>query len=1130
VLRCGRGEAPIPDQNKVEALIAKWEGARGGAEQANFAVFIHDLVDALELERPGVAQGGVLGEYQFEGPVAGGSNRTLGGKGRIDLYKRGCFVMEAKQSQLRPGETEAPGLFDAADVIPLTPAGARYDQLMIRAQAQAKNYAVNLPGDHPSVPFLIVCDVGRAFELFFDFAGNGRGYGFYPDKQRYRVPLAKLRDPEVQALLRDIWTEPRRRDPRLISAEVTREVSKRLADVSAWLEETQKAKVTALPAHERSIAVEETALFVMRLLFCMFAEDIGLLPENRFKEFLESTIDDQSAFENGLHDLWRNMNKAQSPRWSWVVREDVRYFNGGLFENDKVYVLGRAERGELLAAARHQWRNVEPAIFGTLLEQALSPTERAKLGAHYTPRAYVERLVDATIMEVLNAEWDAIQAGFSTHLFRRPGLEPGQGFSSDLAVEGSLGPDQVRADEENGADENLENAVAFHQRLSRVTVLDPACGTGNFLYVAMEAIERLEARVIETIEQLGGRAEPLVGPHQFFGLEKNPRAAKIAELVLWIGWLRFRIQNNPDSVPEPVLARGANINFGRHGGYDAVLRMTDAGEPDLETPLPAEWPEAEFIVGNPPFIGGKDMRSRLDPPGYAEAVWKANPRVPPSADFVMQWWDRAAHLLTAPGSTLRRFGFVTTNSITQEFSRRVIARYLASPLPSGEGQGASAPRGEGDDAFPQSPSPSRPAAPRGPLPLPQGEGKLSLIYAIPDHPWTKAGRDAAAVRIAMTVAERGAKPGCFAEVVREAALDSDAPAVELASTVAPINANLSIGADVTAAVSLKASAGICHDGVKLHGKGFAVTRAQAQLLGLGTREHLDGHIRPYRNGRDLTGVPIDGSREKLVLDFFGLDEPSVRQRFPEAYQHLLASVKPERDRNNRATYRNNWWIFGEPRRELRPALEELGRYIATVDTARHRLFQFLPVNIICDDKVVLVASDDAFHLGVLSSRNHVQWALAAGGWLGVGNDSVYVKSKVFDPFPFPDTKPEQRAAIGELAEELDTTRKAVLAEVPKLTMTELYNLREGLKAGTLDKAGEARALASRAAIVDRLHAQIDAEVAAAYGWPADLPPSEIVARLVALNAERAAEEKAGRVRWLRPDYQVPRFGGGAPEQ
>jgi hypothetical protein len=1086
-------------------------------------------VDALGLERPGVAEGGVLGDYQFEGPVAGGSNRTLGGKGRIDLYKRGCFVMEAKQSQLRPGESEAPGLFDGADVIPLTPAGARYDQLMIRAQAQAKNYAVNLPGDHPSVPFLIVCDVGRAFELFFDFAGNGRGYGFYPDKQKYRVPLAKLRDPDIQSLFRDIWTDPRRRDPRLISAEVTREVSKRLADVSAWLEETQKTKVAALPAHERSIAVEETALFVMRLLFCMFAEDIGLLPEGRFKEFLEATLDDQAAFENGLHDLWRNMNKVQSPRWSWVVREDVRYFNGGLFENDKVYVLGRAERDELLAAARHQWRNVEPAIFGTLLEQALSPTERAKLGAHYTPRAYVERLVDATIMEVLNAEWEAVEEHLSQRE-RSSQRESADRVRGSGLSEESQSPHPARAASASRPlpmGERLEIARAFHRRLASVTVLDPACGTGNFLYVAMEAVERLEARVIERIEQLGGRAEPLVGPHQFFGLEKNPRAAKIAELVLWIGWLRFRLQNNPDSVPEPVLQRGANINFGRHGGYDAVLRMTDAGEPDLETPLPAEWPEAEFIVGNPPFIGGKDMRARLDPPGYAEAVWKANPRVPPSADFVMQWWDRAAHLLTRPGSKLRRFGFVTTNSITQEFSRRVIARYLKSSPERGGGPAAE-PTVEGAQSAAASESgPLHQPAAGGPPPR-AGEDHLSLIYAIPDHPWTKAGRDAAAVRIAMTVAERGTRPGCFAEVVREAALDSDAPVVELRTTVAPINANLAIGADVTAAVPLRANEGIASPGMKLHGAGFIVTPAEAAHLGLGRREGLEQHIRPYRNGRDLLGT----SRGVMVIDLFGLSEKEVRQRFPEVYQHLLATVKPERDRNARATYRDNWWVFGEPRRELRPALAKLTRYIATVETAKHRVFQFLPAEVLPDNMLVAIASDDPFHLGVLSSRPHTEWAVRAGAWLGVGNDSRYSKSKVFDPFPFPDTTPEQRAAIGELAEELDATRKAVLAEVPKLTMTELYNLREGLRAGTLDKAGEARALAARAAIVDRLHAQIDAEVAGAYGWPADpstgsgqgLPPSEIVAQLVALNAERAAEERAGQVRWLRPEYQVPRFG------
>jgi hypothetical protein len=159
----------------------------------------------------------------------------------------------------------------------------------------------------------------------------------------------------------------------------------------------------------------------------------------------------------------------------------------------------------------------------------------------------------------------------------------------------------------------------------------------------------------------------------------------------------------------------------------------------------------------------------------------------------------------------------------------------------------------------------------------------------------------------------------------------------------------------------------------------------------------------------------------------------------------------------------------------------------------------------------------------MSSTIHVQWSLKAGGTLE--DRPTYTKSNVFDPFPFPDPTPAQRGAISELAKELDATRKTALAEVPGLTMTELYNLREKLRSGAaMTPADRERATAARAGIVNRLHEQLDAAVAAAYGWPADLPPSEIVARLVALNAERAAEEKAGTIRWLRPDYQEPRFG------
>lgn len=175
-----------------------------------------------------------------------------------------------------------------------------------------------------------------------------------------------------------------------------------------------------------------------------------------------------------------------------------------------------------------------------------------------------------------------------------------------------------------------------------------------------------------------------------------------------------------------------------------------------------------------------------------------------------------------------------------------------------------------------------------------------------------------------------------------------------------------------------------------------------------------------------------------------------------------------------------------------------------------------------EHRLVCIASDNAVVLDVLSSRLHVEWSLRAGGKLE--DRPVYTKSKVFDPFPFPDPTPAQRQTIADLGEELDATRKAALAEVPGLTMTELYNLRDKLRSGAaLLSADRDRAMAARAGIVNRLHEQIDAAVADAYDWPADLPPSEIVTRIVALNAARAAEEKAGHIRWLRPDYQIPRF-------
>lgn len=275
----------------------------------------------------------------------------------------------------------------------------------------------------------------------------------------------------------------------------------------------------------------------------------------------------------------------------------------------------------------------------------------------------------------------------------------------------------------------------------------------------------------------------------------------------------------------------------------------------------------------------------------------------------------------------------------------------------------------------------------------------------------------------------------------------------------------------------------------------------------------------------------------MAVDLFGLDADGVRHRFPEIYQHLLTTVKSERDKqfaksptNDARVYARDWWLFGKPRQELRSALTSLKRYIATVETAKHRVFQFLNASILPDNMLVVIGSDDAFVMGVLSSRIHLEWTVSQGGTLE--DRPRYTKSQCFDPFPFPAADDLQKQRIRAIAEELDAHRKRVLAEHPHLTLTGLYNVLERLRAGAAPDALDATERRifddGLVLILKELHDRLDAAVADAYGWPADLADDDILARLVALNKERTAEEARGLVRWLRPDYQIPRFG--APQE
>jgi hypothetical protein len=1051
----------------VETFIRRWQGREGGQERANYVSFLNELIALLGLDPPDPADAThEHNDYVFERAIR--KHKDEGDShGRIDLYKRNSFVLEAKQSRLKGAKKVAgqDDLFTAE--VPEGSRGRRgadraWDVLMLNAKRQAEEYARALPNSHGWPPFILVCDVGHCIEIYADFSGQGKNYTQFPDRQTFRLYLEDLRNEEVCERLRKIWDDPTSLDPAQASAKVTRDIARRLAQVSRALE-------------KKDYPAQDVAMFLMRCLFTMFAEDVGLLPEKSFKEVLEECEKNPEAFTHDVGQLWEAMDLGA---WAHVLKTKVRKFNGEFFRNRAALPLGREEIGELRQAATYNWNEVDPSIFGTLLEQALDSNERDRLGAHYTPRAYVERLVVATVIEPLRMDWQFVIA--TADNLRKQAEELAR-LDRRAADDLFRGARQVVRD--------------FHERLCLTRVLDPACGTGNFLYVALEQMKRLEGEVIELLEALGGQEsidwldKHNVDPHQFLGLEVNPRAAAIAELVLWIGYLQWHFRTKGAAPEEPILRAFKNIQV-----KNAVLTWDDEplpmivdGKETYPNPRRPDWPTAEFIVGNPPFIGASYLRSRLGDT-FAEALWRVHSNMNESADFVMYWWDRSAELLTRKGTALRRFGLITTNSISQVFQRRVIERHLKAKKP------------------------------------------ISLVLAIPDHPWTKATDDAAAVRIAMTVAEEGSTDGILREVALERNLGSDSPLIEFSETRGTINADLTVGADIAAVKTLQSSEGISHDGVKLHGSGFIVSPSEAAHLGLGVRADLRSYVRDYRNGRDLAQRP----RGRMVIDLFGLDVDQVRLKFPEIYQHLLATVKPERDRNNRESYRTNWWIFGEPRRELRPALSGLTRFIATVDTARHRVFQFLSVDIVCDDKSVIIATDDAFHLGVLSSRIHVVYSLRAGGWLGVGNDSVYTKTRTFDPFPFPDANNIQKQNIRVIAEELDAHRKSVFATHPNLTLTGLYNVLEKLRAGTkpdeLDEDDRLIFHDGLVLIMKELHDRLAVAVADAYGWPADLSDDEILARLVALNKERAEEEKRGLVRWLRPDYQIPRFAKGIDKQ
>lgn len=1061
----------MPSPEQVVQFIDRWSKAPA-SERSAAQSFLNELCDLIGAPRPTATP-----DYQFELPIPYTPPTGKRTTKYIDLYKRGCFVLEAKKYTDQPVEPSELAL--ALDDGPahrggVTRGTGQWDAAMHKAFEQAEWYAHHLPRDEPSPPFLLVVDVGHIIELYADFSGRGRNYTAYPDTTSHRLPLASLAKSEVRERLRILFTDPAQLDPSQHAAAVTREIARHLADLAKSLEKA---------GHPPKLVAE----FLCRCLFCMFAEDVGLLPPKSFREFLESLRKNTGSFVPLMEALFREMDKGASV--STILRQKLLRFNGGLFREQTVLPVDGTQLGLLISAAKCDWHLVEPAIFGTLLERALSDTERGKLGAHFTPRSYVERLVLPTVIDPLREDWRAAR---------------------EEAVAAA-----------NRADLKQARALvrAFHQKLCAVRVLDPACGSGNFLYVTLEHLKRLEGEVLELLRRFGEKQDPAVtvDPHQLLGLELNERAVPIAELVLWIGYLQWHFRVHGQVLPaEPVLKEFKNIQHA-----DAVLaydgqpkpvtaKMAEAnpklpGLPDnwrqkvaehtgqifvwdrkstkidpatgrevpdetrqtliyaYANPRPAEWPKADFIVGNPPFLGKSKLRIDLGD-GYAETLRSVYPDVPESVDFVMYWWHKAAELATA--GRVRRFGFITTNSLTQSFNRRVVQRALDSGL--------------------------------------------GLAFAVPDHPWVDTV-DGAAVRIAMTTVARAVTNGQLLEVTSEIPPTADASdgTAELTFKTLDgrINADLSIGADATKMPALLANDSLANNGVMLGNRGFIVgpeikLKAPTAVL------------RPIVNGNDI----LQESRGAHVIDFFGHTSDSARATAPVAFERLLTLVKPERDANRRASRRLNWWLFSEVMPKMRASIRGLQRFIVTPETAKHRIFAFLSSNVVPEHPLIAIGLDDALFFGVLSSRIHTAFALAVGGTLE--DRPRYNKSRCFDPFPFPDCTEKQKDKIRKLAEELDAHRKRV-QQKHGLGLTDIYNVLGKVRAGEpLTEKDKAVHDAALVATLKQLHDDLDRAVAEAYGWAWPLTDTEILEKVVALNAKRAAEEQAGVIRWLRPDYQA----------
>lgn len=893
-----------------------------------------------------------------------------------------------------------------------------------KALDQLKRYASALHNP----PLLVVCDRER-IEIHTNFQN-------YPTEV-HRIGLLDIGTPENLQKLKWVFTDPDKLKPLKSSAAITESAAAKFGAIAQGI-------------RQRQVDGHKVAHFLVQCVFCMFAEDENLLPSGAFTNLLSKVTQDPERAASRLGALFKTMQSGGD-----YGDIPVEWFNGGLFKHIDIPQLTQDDLQKLhSAAAEYDWRAIDPTIFGTLFENGLESDERSQLGANYTDTKTIQKIITPLINEPLLAEWAQVKARIIEH-------------KKTTKSKGKKANQEVKAIYE-----------AFQLRLSQFRVLDPACGSGNFLYLALKALRDVERFVSIEAQELGLAAELVMqtGPHNILGIEINAFAAELARVTVWIGDIQWCQRNGEPLSSRPILKPLDSIEH-----RDALL--TPKGKE-------AEWPQADVIVGNPPFLGGSKKRGELGS-DYFNALAKAYPkdRVPPGADLVCYWFDKA-RIEIAKGR-LKSAGLVATNSIRGGANRTVL------------------------DAIARD---------------------TKIFTAWSDEPWVNAG---AAVRVSLI---------CFGQSNTLPMLDGKQVGQIHADLTAGDSNNS--GGDLTLAKSLPSSQGACFMGASKKAPFDIEGTLAREWLSQPNPNGIPNSrvVRPLCNGIDLTRRWGD----RWIVDFGTEMSEADASLFESPFDHVVDHVKPVATKNSDKQVARNWWRHARPRVEMRSAIAKLDRFIITVAVAKHRTFSWMDATVLPDQATLAIARKDDTTFGILHSRFHELWSLRMCTFLGVGNDPRYTPTTCFETFPFPekltpaDTAHQQTESIdgvlipAQLTDTATHKTRSIAVNIAKAA-AHLVKTRDnwlnppewvewvqspeeataGFPKRAVAKPGHEAELKkktltnlynARPAWLAMAHEAIDKAVATAYGWT-DYTPAmsddEILKRLLALNLSRATTSAIG---------------------